>query len=170
MNFPTFDHINDNTWNGDTLKGMNINTEIALSSRPKIEKHVINRGFSDRNQMEKRMIHTGSFENYLDPVYDERNSLTEQRETRKCKKLQDGRKGSPKRSNRRISDQGKLTSQLSKNLCVADSRAPINKNSDSYKRKFMKKKKKTNSIQHINKDHVTTTSSQHSRINSKTNI
>jgi hypothetical protein len=115
-------------------------------------------------QMQKQLVHTGSFENYLDPVYDKRDSLTEQRGSRGSKKLNDERKCDTKGSSRRISDQVKIPSN--KNLCVTDSRAPINKNSESYKRKMLKKKKKTNGINYGSKGQLTSSNiSQNSRTN-----
>lgn len=125
--------------------------------------------------LKNRLAHTGSFEdcnigNYL---LDDRDSFTEQRNSRKRHKMSSLEpSNSFKTSDRRISDNVKLTTHLEEPRTDSESRIPMCKGSDSYKQKFPRKKKsKTNSINYMKaKEKLAPNSSRHSRGNSRTNM
>ena len=81
MNCPTFDNIIDNTWNNDTPKEALLHAPSKISSKGKIQKHMVNRNGSERNQLQNRLINAGSFENYIEPVYNEKDSVAKQTNT-----------------------------------------------------------------------------------------
>ena len=98
-----------------------------------------------------------------------KDSLTEQRNSRKNKHSKDSRK-SLKDENRRVSDQVRLPNKLSENLTDVEGKAPINRNSEGYKRKLIKKKNKPNSIHYMNKNGNKISSGKHTRTSSKSNM
>jgi hypothetical protein len=96
--------------------------------------------------MKSKLMHTGSFDNCPPKnfLYNERDSLTEQREARRNAKMTNltDREGSLKNSSRRIS--GNLMSprtQKGDQMAEEKWKAPLDKNSDSYSKKMIKKNK-----------------------------
>ena len=108
INHPTFDHALDNIWKNEISSTLYSKTNSGIS-KLKSQKQ-LNGGNSESERtlfMKSKLMHTGSFENCPPKnfLYDERDSLTEQREARRNGKTASlvDREGSLKHSSRRIS-------------------------------------------------------------------
>lgn len=122
-----------------------------------------------------QLLNAGSFDTYAPVSYfqTDKDSLTEEREARRHSNMDVyDRNRSAKNSHRRISENLNLKSppRLEDEPILGSApRVPIDKNSDSYNKRFTKRKKKTNSINYM-KNKTGPNSSRHNRTNSRTNV